>query len=497
MGKILHVIERLSGGGPTRSLIALISSMSEIGCRHEHRIMSLTSAAYPYALILARKAGATVLRQPSDEQICSEIKAADIVQMHFWNTPAQVEFLIRDLPEMRLCLWFKILGNAPPQIITDALVDMADWVTLTSPASRHVPSIQRLEGTEKFERINVVPGIADFGRLRHFEKNNDAPFTIGYIGTVNFSKMHRDFIAISTAARIPQVRFIVCGGGCRDVLLDEARGLASAERFVFKGFVENIKPVLESMDIFGYPLCADTYATSEKSLQEAMYCGIPPVVFPHGGVAYLVEHERTGLVVHSTDAYRQALEFLYHHPAERTRIGKNAKAHIEEHFSPEKAAGQFQATYRNIMRYPKRRRRWSAPPIPGTNTTATVDDPGAERFITSLGHAGCHFATRVTAGDLDDAFGAERAISASTPLLSGGEGGIKQYRNHYPQSPHLRLWSGLVLLSEGKYRSAITEFNAATELGLSQSRLQGYVAEAARHIRGLEPAEAALDESDG
>jgi len=54
-----------------------------------------------------------------------------------------------------------------------------------------------------------------------------------------------------------------------------------------------IKPVIETFDVYGYPLCADTYASGELNLQEVMYAGVPPVVFPYGGVKGLVEHDRT------------------------------------------------------------------------------------------------------------------------------------------------------------------------------------------------------------
>ena len=41
---------------------------------------------------------------------------------------------------------------------------------------------------------------------------------------------------------------------------------------------EDVRPVLAQLDVFGYPLDADTSATGELSLQEAMHAGIPPVV---------------------------------------------------------------------------------------------------------------------------------------------------------------------------------------------------------------------------
>jgi hypothetical protein len=50
------------------------------------------------------------------------------------------------------------------------------------------------------------------------------------------------------------------------------------------------------MDIFGYPLAPETSATSEKTIQEAMWAGVAPVVLAGSGATLLVEHEHTGLV---------------------------------------------------------------------------------------------------------------------------------------------------------------------------------------------------------
>ena len=72
--------------------------------------------------------------------------------------------------------------------------------------------------------------------------------------------------------------------------------LGIGDRVEIRGPVENIRTELEGFDVFGYPLVEDTYATSEKALQEAMWVGVPPVIFGYGGLCDLVEHDRTGLV---------------------------------------------------------------------------------------------------------------------------------------------------------------------------------------------------------
>jgi hypothetical protein len=61
---------------------------------------------------------------------------------------------------------------------------------------------------------------------------------------------------------------------------------------------------------------------------------------------------------------------------------------------------------------------------------------------------------------------ADRTISAASPILAQGEGGIVHYRNAYPRDPHLRWWSALVSAATGASAQAAAESAAAVALGL-------------------------------
>ena len=100
------------------------------------------------------------------------------------------------------------------------------------------------------------------------------------------------------------------------------------------------------MDVYGYPLNENTFAAAELNLQEVMWAGLPIVSSPHGGVPFLIQHEETGLLVDNDKDYRLAMEHLYHHPAERERLGKNAAAYARKHFDPEISADRFEKSLR-------------------------------------------------------------------------------------------------------------------------------------------------------
>lgn len=463
---VLHIIERLSGAGPTRSLISLAKCQRQLGIGHEHIVVTLSRECYPPALLMAARAGIRVSRQPNPSALREQINHADIVQVNFWNNPALDTFLRAEWPPVRLLLWLKVLGATPPQVVTPDLVAFADFAAATS---RQTLELSGLESVRS--RMRWVPACMEPDRLQGCVPKPHQGFCITYIGTTNFSKMHPAFIAMSAGAQIPDARFVVCGAGGDEALRRQAEASGAAERFIFRGFVEDVRSVLETTDVFGYPLCEDSYATSEMALQEAMYAGIVPVVFPHAGVKDLVESGQTGLVVSSEAEYTQALEYLFHHPAERERMGRNAQAHAKAHFLQEAHAREMDAIYRELMALPKRERRWP---------DAHKHSRPADRFAAALGGAAPQFHASLEGFNPE----AERSIIRSSTLLASGEGGIFQFRNAYPNDPYLRFWAGLALLGQDRFSAALREIQAAAELGIGAERVEPWLsaARAETHI---------------
>jgi glycosyltransferase involved in cell wall biosynthesis len=453
--KIVHIIERFSSAGPERSIIAAAKYAVQRGLRQEHVVCTLEKAGSPVALTLARQAGVQVLLDPEPARRFGLLAQADIVMVHFWNNPALYEFLRSPLPAMRIIVWLMVLGGHPPQVIPRPLLDFADVVVAASPGTLHLP-----EFAGRAEATPVIYGIADFARLDGFTPQPHTGFHVGYIGgSLDLTKIHPSFVAMSAAVNIPEVRFIVCGAG-GEMLSQQAQALGVADRFEFRGYVENIRDVLETCDVFGYPLCQETSASSEKAIQETMWAGVPPVVFPYAGVRYLVEDGVTGLVVESEADYTSAIEWLHQHPDERRQLGQNARDFAHRTFDPQDAVSQFADLFAALMAQPRRERAW---PEDGANP--------AEWFIAALGdHAGPFAISYAGApGPVRDA--AEAEIAASTDLMLHYEGGIIHYRNHWPEDPHLRLWTGRALAHRGDAARADQEFHAAAASGVTRPHL--------------------------
>ncbi len=496
MTRILHIIQVLSRGGAARAMCATSKCSARLGA-FQHRVLSLLPVERA-ALELTHDAGMSVVSGRETGTINREIGAADIVHVHYWNNPEMNELLHSELPVSRILIWFHIAGDRAPQIITENLIDIADFAIPCNPYSYSLPVVQVAAAKARNPKTAMVYDAADFERLTGLEPKAHRGFNVGYIGTVDFVKMHPRFVAMSAALEIPDIRIMVCGGGFEKLLELQARQIGAEERFDFRGYVSDIRSVLEVLDVYGYPLCQDTYAAAELNLQEVMYAGIPPVVFPYGGIKSLVEHEKTGLIVNNEREYKEAIEYLFYHPEHRARLGKGAQTYAREVFGAENAARALNPIYQGMMKHPRRERVWGCTAgVPILEQRIAIEDltdpgrqvTGAALFVESLGDRGDDFQRSMHSLEPDQLFAAEERIAECSPLLrSGGSGGIIHYRCFYPQDPLLRLWTALVLKRTGDFQRAAEEFEAAREYGLSHWRVDWYLAQCAKGRNDFENA---------
>ncbi|MCT7980528.1 glycosyltransferase family 4 protein [Laspinema olomoucense] len=499
--KILHIMQSLGIGGAALSMMATAKYSSKLG-GFQHRIMSLAPAK-PNAVEKAIEAGMRVINAPDRATLVREIESADIVQVHFWNNPQLYEFLRSNLPEMRLLMWFHIAGDRAPQVITPKLVGFSDFAIACNPYSYELPVFHSLPTEVRCHKIGMVYDGTDFERLSNLQPQVHDSFNVGYIGTVNLAKMHPNYVPMSAAINIPNVRFIVCGGPFKSYFKQQAGLLGATERFEFRGFVEDIKSVLENLDIYGYPVGEDTYAAAELNLQEAMFAGVPPVVFPYGGIKRLVVDDYTGLIVHSELEYKQAIEYLYHHPEERARLGGNAREYAKQIFGAENAAKKLNPIYERLLQRPKRDRTWGVMMgyrqvdqlISLEDVTGKVEKlSGSECFIQSLGDTAPEFKVSQASDNIEELFEADHQIARASTLLATGEGGISQYRDYYENDGYLSFWWGLRDQYQGKYDAALTEFIKAIDLGCNHWRLGWYVAQLALKVNNIPLAKQAVSE---
>jgi glycosyltransferase involved in cell wall biosynthesis len=502
MIKVLHIIDFLGVGGAARSMIAISKYSSCLDQQFQHQVISLKTAD-PRGVKLAQSEGMEFI-EPVDVNARNQLIAeADLVHIHYWNNPQIFSFLHSELPPTRLIMWFHVSGDSAPQVITRDLINYADFAIPCNPHSYDLPVVREFAPEIRQKKIAMVYDAADFERVKNIQPQPHNTFNVGYMGALAFSKMHPNYISMSAKANIPNVQFILCGGGDIKLLKEQALQLNSLNKFDFRGFVEDISSVIAEFDVYGYPLCEDTYAAAELNLQEVMYAGIPPIVFPHGGIKKLVIDNYTGLIVNSEFEYSQALEYLYHNPQERLRLGKNAKQYAEQIFGAENAAKQLNPIYHKLLENPKRTRQWSIP-VDGdllnepVSLLDIVDIPpqfaGAKTFIESIGDTAPQFITSLISEDIDELFAAEEKIANSSMLLGLGEGGVIQYVNYYLEDRYLRLWIALILDHQGNTSEAMGQFVNAIKFGFHHWRVFWYLAQVAERLQETTVMQEALDQ---
>lgn len=460
---VLHVIPALGAGGAVRSLLATATwSARQSGAVHS--MLPLVASATDTRARLAR--GGFPVHDPEDEAaLRAAVAAADVVQVHFWNTPELYAWLDADWPPLRLLLWIHVGGREPPQVVTRELVGVADVVVAASAYTHALPVLEEARDRGGTTRIAMIPDTTDLAAFAQVVRTGDPGFRVGYLGTVDFVKMHPAYVALHARVRVPGVRVAVGGaGGAWHALRREAERLGVSDRFEWRGYVTDVPAFLAEVDVLGYPLREDNYSSAELVVQEAMAAGVPPVVLSHGGAARMIRHGETGLVADDLDAYVAAIEALHRQPELRARLGASARTFALGSFGAARSARALDGIYADLVRTPKR-------PWPGVGPVRA----GAHAFVRALGGTAPEFARSLSGGEPAILLAAERRIARASALLASADaGGVLHYRRRYPDDPHLRLWAGLVLAGHGRPALAVAELTAAIALGCDHWRVRGY-----------------------
>jgi|GEM_PF-449736 len=462
--QVLHLIEKLSLGGAGRSLLGLAKYSAQQG--FSHTVYSVLPPD-PAALTQAQKVGAEVIT--GDASTFSKLLIlADIVQIHFWNAPELYRILQGELPAVRILCWSHISGEFAPQVLTPELLRFCDALAASSTHTAELPIFREYAKKKPSATILDSP---DFSEFTVPKSTQDERFTVVYVGTVDFVKMHPDFVSMHAQADIPNLRVLVCGDGpAMPTLKRQAAETSPPNRFEFLGYQKDPAPTLARAQIFGCPLATDNYATSELALQEAMYLGIPPLLLSRAGPARMIEHGVTGYLAKDKSDYTRKLEKLAASPKERAALGKKAARFARENWGAERSAHQMVTLYRQLLKNPKRKRKPLATGPSSRGVTAFLQSLGANapQFRHSLEGASLHGIAGEKAAD--------RFIAASSAqLASASAGGVLHYRISYPSDPYLRYWSGLILAKQGRNALAAMEFRMALQLGFSPSRLQPHL----------------------
>ena len=171
--------------------------------------------------------------------------------------------------------------------------------------------------------------------------------------------MHPRFVTLSAQARIPNVKFIVGGiGGEFATLQKQAEELGAADQFDPRGYVRDITPFFEILDVFGYPLCSTitrppNWYCKKPCSREFLRWFFPTVLPPSlSGIM------KPGWSFKMKQITGGRSNFCIVSPKRESDWAGMRELDAEAHFGADKSAMEMNDVYERLIKSPKRTRRF-------------------------------------------------------------------------------------------------------------------------------------------
>jgi glycosyltransferase involved in cell wall biosynthesis len=383
--KILRVIARLNVGGPARHVVLLDRGLRGRG--HETRLVHGSLA--PFEAGLEHLAAAADLPTTHIRELGRRIsplgdlrafarllrlvfrEAPDVVHTHTAKagTLGRVAACLFNMtrPRRRRCVvvhtfhghvltgYFHPALSVGVRVAERALARITDRIVTISPAQRDdIVSRFRIAGAA---RTSVVPLGLDLEHLARLEPGAahlrqqfgipDTALVVGYAGRFvaikDLATLVHAFARV--AAQRPEAVLLLAGDGpCRAEIEALAARLMLQPQVRLVGWIDDLARLYATIDI-----CALSSLNegTPVALIEAMAAAKAVVATRVGGVADVVEHERTGLLVAPRDpeAQADAIVRLAAAPGERSRMGAAGRQAVAERFSPGRLVEDIETLY--------------------------------------------------------------------------------------------------------------------------------------------------------
>ena len=315
------------------------------------------------------------------ERLIAEIERADVVVINWWGHPLMTA-LLSDFPdvESRIVLWSHVNGCSYPHL-RFSFLNMFDHVFFTSEYSYENKRFASEDLAYLRGKSTVIYGCGDFDpenitpkKPRHtldeiYRKvpsdsvlraesaiPSEDDFVVGCAGTLDFTKLSEDFVLYSERAMQENENLtVLLAGDMGEGLCKEIENSKYSDRFKAMGYVNDMEQFFEHIDVFGYLLRDDTYATTENVILEAMAHRIPVVCLDGGVERAIINNDENGILVSSADEYVSALKRLKDDTQYYERIAEDGRQRVCDKFSNSSNMRRMYAQFDKLIEQPKKK----------------------------------------------------------------------------------------------------------------------------------------------
>lgn len=331
------------GGGAGKAIAGMASQ-----CIRRHNDVSIALLERPENVTHVHTAlgsGVHIYIVPSDEELAKIMGESDVAILNWWGHPLGVKFIMRisDVP-CRLLLWGHVNGCVYPYL-PFRFLNKFSGIMFTSDYSLENPYWTEEEQKQISCKSAVVYGMGDYDPHGFPEKESyqmGSRFIVGYVGTLDYAKLNRDFLdyCAACAERIPDIEFWLVGNLGRE-LEKQIKDRDMEKYFNILGYVADTSALFPQFDVFGYLLEEESYATTENALLEAMAYALPIVVLGNPVEKHIIYEGVNGFLVRSYKEYADKLEELYCSGQKRKIIGQKARSFAGKKYNSDDNADKF------------------------------------------------------------------------------------------------------------------------------------------------------------
>ncbi len=287
------------------------------------------------------------------ESLLRRLPAYDVVHVFsasYWS------FLLAPTPAILIGKWLgkRVVVNYRSGEAEDHLTR---WPKTSIPTLQRADAVATPSGylVDVFARFGIraesIANFVDPDAVRYRRRDVLKPV---FLSNRNFQSLYNIPCVLRTFARIqeqrPEARLIVVGSGPEG---ERVHALARELSLRNVDFVGAVKPTemgryYDEADVY---LNASDIDNMPNSIIESFACGLPVVTTRAGGIPYIVEHERNGLLVDCGDheALANSALRLLDDRALAHRLIDEGLSDVQRHYTWEAVGGGWAALYRRLV----------------------------------------------------------------------------------------------------------------------------------------------------